>query len=87
MGSVYGYDPAVKLADVKNNGVKLVNNPADGFRKADVVVVMNNNPDFEKLDIKKMTRLANKPVFVFDTWAIFEQNDLGKLEGVVYKHL
>lgn len=84
---IYGYDPAVSLDDIKNIGVKSVNKPVDGFKKADAVVVMNNNPDFEKLDVKGLLKLANKPVFFFDTWAVFDQNDLGKLENVVYKRL
>lgn len=88
VGSVYGYDPAVSnLGNVKNNGIRLVKSPAEGFKKADVVVVMNNNPDFEKLDVKRLLKFSNKSVFFFDTWAIFEPNDLGKLENVVYRHL
>ena len=84
---VYGYDPAVNSSDLKDSGLKLVNSPAEGFRKADAVVVMNNNPDFEKLDIKRLLKNSNEKIFFFDTWAVFEQNDLGKLDGVVYKHL
>ncbi len=85
-GSIYVYDPAVNLDEVKKVGIKMVN-PSEGFKKADVVVVMNNNLDFEKLDIKKLLKTSNNPVFVFDTWAIFGQNDLNKLEGVIYKNL
>ena len=85
-GSIYAYDPAVNLDEVKKVGIKMVN-PSEGFKKADVVVVMNNNLDFEKLDIKKLLKTSNNPVFVFDTWAIFGQNDLNKLEGVIYKNL
>ena len=87
VGSVYAYDPAVSLDDIKNSGAKAVSKVGEGFRRADAVVVMNNNSDFEKMNIKGLLKLARKPVFFFDTWAIFEQNDLGKLEGVVYKHL
>ncbi|MDP3800083.1 MAG: nucleotide sugar dehydrogenase [bacterium] len=84
--SVLVYDPAVNLDEVKKLGIKMAS-PLEGFKKADVVVVMNNNLDFEKLDIKKLLKTSNNPVFVFDTWAVFNQNDLSKLEGVIYKHL
>ncbi|MEK9174681.1 MAG: nucleotide sugar dehydrogenase [Patescibacteria group bacterium] len=87
VGSVYGYDPAVNVNDIKKSGARPVKKPAEGFRKADAIVVMNNNPDFEKLDIKGLLKYSNKPLFFFDTWAIFESNDLSKLEGVIYKHL
>lgn len=85
--SVHVYDPAVSANDIKNSGTRVIRKPADGFSKADAVVIMNNNPDFEKLDIKKLLRLSNKPVFFFDTWSLFSQNDPGKLDGVIYKNL
>lgn len=87
VGSIYVYDPAVSVDDIKNSGTRVIRKPADGFNKADAVVVMNNNPDFEKLDVKRLLKLSNKPVFFFDTWSLFSQNDPGKLDGVIYKHL
>ena len=87
VGSIYSYDPAVTVKDIKNNGAIPILKPSQGFKSADVVVVMNNNPDFEKLDIRQLLKLSKKPVFLFDTWGIFSGGDLSKIENVTYKHL
>ncbi len=85
--NIYGFDPAVKRADITNLGVKHVADLRKGFEGADAVIVMNNNPVFEELPIRSLLALTNKPCFLFDTWGLYEKPEIGKVRHAHYKRL
>lgn len=85
--NIHVYDPAVSKEDIasqKSGQVKVVKN---GFKNASVIVVMNNNPVFEEIDIRHQLKLANKPCFLFDCWGLYNKEEVEKEAGVIYKRL
>ena len=85
--SIYGFDPAVRRLDITDHKVKYVADIKKGFENADAVVVMNNNLDFEELDIRALLKSANKPVLLFDTWGLYKKEEVEKVAGVEYRRL
>ncbi len=85
--NIYGYDPAVKRSSVTALQVKHVSDLKKGFEGADAVIVMNNNPAFEDLEIRNLLSVANKPCLLFDTWGLYEKAEVEKVKGVNYKRL
>ena len=49
--------------------------------------MMNNNLDFEELDIRALLKSANKPVLLFDTWGLYKKEEVEKVAGVEYRRL
>lgn len=85
--NIYGYDPAVKRSDITDLKVKYVSDLEKGFADADAVIVMNNNPAFEELNIRGLLAQANKPCFLFDTWGLYEKDEVTKVRHARYKRL
>ncbi len=86
-GNVFGYDPAVKREEAMAYGVRQVNNLEVGARNADAMVVLNSNPHFQEIEIRKYLALSRKPTLLFDGWGVFNQDDTAKIKGVHYKRL
>ena len=85
--NIHGFDPAVKRADIAALKVKPVTDLEKGFEDADAVIVMNNNPMFEDLNIRGLLGAANKPCFFFDTWGLYEKEEVTKVRHAKYKRL
>ena len=84
---IVGFDAAVRREDIVAHGVKHVPTIEKGFDQADVVVVMNNHPDFESLDIRGLLARAKTPVLFFDTWSLYDADEVCKVKGVHYRRL
>lgn len=78
--SVRGYDPAVDPKDVRGAGITPVQNPVKAFRGVDVVVIMNNNPAFRTLNIRKLLLAARKPVLLVDGWRTYPREEIAKVK-------
>ena len=85
--NIWVYDPVVKESDVTSHGAKHTKDIKEAFSKADAVVVMNNNPAFENLDIRKLLALSNNSSFLFDTWGLYKKEEIEKVKGAIYKRL
>ena len=85
--NLYGFDPAVRRSDITDHKVKYVSDIKKGFEGADAVIIMNNNPDFEDLDVRGLLRSANKPVLFFDTWGLYKKEEVEKVGGAEYRRL
>lgn len=85
--NIYGYDPAVKRSDITDLKVKYVSDLEKGFADADAVIVMNNNPAFEELNIRGLLSSANKPCLFFDTWGLYDKAEVEKVKRIHYKRL
>ena len=55
-----------------------------GFKKADAVIILNNNKKYNDINIFKMLNSMNKPGVFIDTWHIFDPAEIKKVKGVVY---
>ena len=84
--NIWGCDPSVFAHELEGRGITLTN-PKEGFKNADVVLLMTNNPAFDDLPLKRLLETTKKPVLFFDAWNIASPADMQKLPGVLYKHL
>ena len=85
--NIHGFDAAASQPDVVVHGVKYAATVEKGFDQADVVAVMNNHPDFDSLDIRGLLLKAKKPVLFFDTWSLYDADEVRKVKGVHYRRL
>ena len=85
--NIYGFDPAVRKEDIARCGVRYVSDLAKGFKDADAVAVMNNNPEFETIDMRMMLAGTRKPTLVLDTWSVCNADEIAKVKEVEYKCL
>lgn len=81
------FDPVVLEEDVIRHGVKNIRNIKDGFKNIDVVVVMNNNPFFESINIRDMLKTTRKECLLLDCWGLYNKEEVEKVEGVKYQSL
>lgn len=84
--NLIGFDPVIKSSIIQTLGVKYAVYE-EGFKDADCIIIMNNNPDFGKLDIAKLLSTANKPVLFFDAWRLHDLNTVLALDCVKYSNL
>jgi len=82
----YGYDPIVKKEEIENLNVKYLPY-REGFKDAHCVLIMNNNPEFEKIDLYSLLETMKKPGFLFDGWHFFFPQEIKKMESIVYQGL
>lgn len=85
--NIHGFDPAVRKEDIMHAGAQYVRDIRKGFENADLVLVMNNNSEFESLAMRELLAKVKKPLFLFDTWGIFSEEEVKKVKGVRYRRL
>ena len=85
--NIMGFDAAASREDVIHHKVKYAATVEKAFEQADVVAVMNNHPDFETLDIRGLLAKAKKPMLCFDTWSLYDADEIKKVKGVHYRRL
>lgn len=81
-----GYDPIVKKEEIENLNVKYLSY-REGFKDAHCVLIMNNNPEFEKIDLYSLLETMKKPGFLFDGWHFFFPQEIKKMKSIVYQGL
>lgn len=84
VGAVVGFDPAVDPYDARGNGVTYARDIRSALKGADVVVVVNKNPAFKALNMRKLLRLARRPAMLFDAWGLYAAEEIVKVKGVEY---
>ncbi len=85
--NIFGFDPAVSKENVLAHNMRYVKDLKAGFAKADVVFVGTNHPDFEALNIRQLLSLSERPVLLFDSWGLFNKEEVSKIKGVQYRRL
>ena len=85
--NISGFDPAVRLDDIKTTGVKPARSAADAFRNADAVLIMTDHPDFETLPVRDLLAITKKPSLLFDAWSLYHSDEVKKVKGVAYRRL
>jgi nucleotide sugar dehydrogenase len=83
---IHGYDPYVRKSDIDPVAAYLLR-PDEAIKKSHVVVVMNNNPHFAELDMRSYLEVMSRPVFLVDTWGLYDTEDIGKLAHVTHYRL
>ena len=69
--SIYGYDPVVNQQEIEALGIHY-SNLKNGFKNADVVIIMNNHHSYQKMDIFSLLDSTKENLIFFDGWHIFE---------------
>lgn len=85
--NVHGYDPVVPKEDIEALGVRVTRRSEEGFVNADAVIVMNNHPTLADLPMRDLMAKAHIGAALFDTWALYNKDDVLKTKGVVYRRL
>ncbi|KKU60111.1 MAG: UDP-glucose 6-dehydrogenase [Parcubacteria group bacterium GW2011_GWA2_47_12] len=85
--NITAYDTAVSTEDIKRAGLSPARGWQSAVRGADVILCMNNNPDFASLDIKKVCARRKKPLFIFDGWGMFREQELDRQPLISYHSL
>jgi len=70
--SVSAYDPLVFNEDFKKEGIERNNTLEDAFLNKDLIIVQNNNQIFKRMDINRLSSLANKNSVILDLWSLHE---------------
>lgn len=81
--NVYGYDPIVLKGEIEKLGI-IGCSLREGFKNADCVLIMNNHRSYRDMDILGLIELMNKPALLFDGWQIFPQEEIERVEGIIY---
>ena len=66
--NIFGYDPVVKNLDIKNLLIKPINDFYKSINKMDLIIILNNNPFFKKLNLKKFYK-CKKLILIYDFWS------------------
>jgi len=69
---VSAYDPLVFNEDFKKHGIERNNTLEDAFTNKDLIIVQNNNQIFKRMDLNKLSILANKNSIILDLWSLHE---------------
>jgi len=85
--NIWGFDPLVAREAAAKNKIKYVTDLKKGFDRADAILIMNNNPDFEKIEMRHYLNFSRPPILFFDAWHLFQREEIEKAQGVIYKTL
>jgi UDP-N-acetyl-D-mannosaminuronic acid dehydrogenase len=80
---VSGYDDVVPKRLIESAGIKF-EEYEDGFSNAHSVFIMNNHPNFSKIDIFPLLGKMNKPGFFFDGWNMFNRSEVMMINNIHY---
>ncbi len=81
--SFFGYDPIVSTVEIEKLGITSVS-ISEGFRDADVVVIMNNHKSFRKMDIFTLLNSSKDDCLLMDGWYLFDPKDIKAIKKVRY---
>lgn len=81
-----GYDSVVHRDSLEGAGISYLPY-REGFKDAHCVLIMNNHPDFAKIDIFSLLESMRKPGLFFDGWHFFLPAEIRKVKGIVYQGL
>ncbi len=83
---ISGYDAVVKKENIERLGINYLSY-REGFKDVHCVLIMNNHPDFAKMDVFTLLETMKKPGLLFDGWHFFSPQEIKKIKGVVYQGL
>jgi UDP-N-acetyl-D-mannosaminuronic acid dehydrogenase len=66
--NIFGFDPAVTNLNIAELNIKPVKNFNKSINKMDLIIILNNNPIFKKLQLNKF-RKYKKLILIYDFWS------------------
>ncbi len=80
---LYGYDAVVSKELIESSGVRSCS-ITEGFRDADVVIIMNAHESHKNLNIKKITVASSNPIIFIDCWNLYDKQSIAKYKNIIY---
>jgi UDP-N-acetyl-D-mannosaminuronic acid dehydrogenase len=80
------FDCVAYKKDLQSLGAK-VSNLQNGFKGSDVVIILNNHPLYENINIYKLINTMKKPGIFIDCWNVFDSLQIKKIKGIIYSGL
>jgi UDP-N-acetyl-D-mannosaminuronic acid dehydrogenase len=77
-----GHDFLVGSDVIRGLGAEPVT-PEAGFAGADAVLVVNNHPEYAKLDLRRLLPTLRRPAVLFDAWRLLDEEAV-RAAGVRY---
>lgn len=84
MSTYVGYDPMVGPLDIAGLGLTPVESLDDAFAESELVLILNNHPQFEVMDIGTLSRLMAASGFIYDFWGQFDPEKIDLPNSVGY---
>ena len=81
--NIYGYDPVVNSKEIKKLGIKF-SNLETGFKKADLVLFMNNHKMYANLNIISLAKQMNNNSILYDSWNIYKSDIFNSLNNLSF---
>jgi UDP-N-acetyl-D-mannosaminuronic acid dehydrogenase len=85
--NIFVKDFIVDKQQIEQIGCNYVDNVYDGFKGADIILIMNNHYKNNKFNTFEALKFANKPFLFFDGWNIFNQDELEKNVDCFYSSM
>ena len=84
--NIFGHDPVASFQEIKDVGVTSVEFD-EGVINSDVILFLNNNEFYERLDMFDLVRKLGENPIVVDGWKIFRAEDILNARPSVYMDL
>jgi nucleotide sugar dehydrogenase len=84
--NIFGHDPIASLQEIKDVGVTSVEFQ-EGIENSDVILFLNNNEFYERLDMFDVVRKMGENPIIVDGWNIFRAEDILNAKPSVYMDL
>jgi UDP-N-acetyl-D-mannosaminuronic acid dehydrogenase len=81
--NLYGYDAVVSKDLLESIGAKSCS-IKEGFKNADVVIIMNSHKSHKKLNIKNLANDSNNPLIFIDCWNLYDKQEVQKYRNIIY---
>ncbi len=81
--NIYGYDAVVDGNSIKSLGVEPCS-IEEGFKDADVVVIMNSHKTHKNLNVKRLAEQSNNPLIFIDCWNLYDREKVESLGNIIY---
>ncbi len=80
----WGYDPVVQPEAIKALGLQPKNDLETAIKGANLVLILNNHPQFSTLPIETLALEMARPALIYDFWSHYHLKKLKLPEGVQY---
>ena len=85
--NIFVKDFIVDKQQIEQIGCNYVDNIYDGFKGADIILIMNNHYKNNKFNTFEALKFTKKPFLFFDGWNIFNQDELEKNVDCFYSSM
>jgi UDP-N-acetyl-D-mannosaminuronic acid dehydrogenase len=69
---IFGFDPIVIEEETKELGIEFVNTYDEAMNKSDLVLLMNNHPIINEINLTSQAEKMNSGGMIYDYWSRFE---------------